>query len=121
LKAYRRYDLTMEYYENGGSASARLLWSSSSVPKSVIPQTQLYSGAMAPMPLQFQSIARQSNAMHFTLTGTPGDVIRLEASTNLSSWQTIATLTNIIGVMSFVDPQADVSNRRFYRLNARPP
>jgi hypothetical protein len=44
---------------------------------------------MAAMPLQFQSVARQSNAMHFTLTGHPGDVIRMEASTNLSNWQTI--------------------------------
>ena len=121
LTAYRRYDLKMDYYENGGGAVAQLLWSSTSTPKTIIPQSQLYSGTNAPLPLQFQSVARQSNAMHFILSGTPGDVIRVEASTNLSSWQTIATLTNIIGVMNFVDPQAGVASQRFYRLNTSPP
>lgn len=121
LTAYRRYDLKMEYYENGGSASARLLWSSSSTAKSVIPQTQLYSAAMVPLPLQFQSVSLQSNAVHFTFTGTPGDVIHVQASTNLSNWQTIGTITNIIGVMTFVDPQADILSKRFYRLNTSQP
>jgi hypothetical protein len=37
-----RYAIQMDYYENGGDASARLLWSSPSQPKQVIPQTQLY-------------------------------------------------------------------------------
>ena len=42
LTAGQRYDIRMEFYENGGGATARLLWSNASIPKSVIPSTRLY-------------------------------------------------------------------------------
>jgi len=42
LTAGQKYDIKMEYYENGGGASAQLLWSSPSRTKEVIPQSQLY-------------------------------------------------------------------------------
>ncbi len=41
LLAGQRYDITMEYYQNTGSAVAKLLWSSASEPLAVIPATQL--------------------------------------------------------------------------------
>ncbi len=37
-----KYDIKMEYYDKKGAAVARLLWSSASTPKAVIPQSQLY-------------------------------------------------------------------------------
>ena len=43
LQAGQKCDVRMEYYENGGDASAQLRWSSASTPKQIIPQTQLYS------------------------------------------------------------------------------
>ncbi len=43
LTAGQRYDIRMEFYENGGAAVARLLWSSASTPKAVIPRARLYS------------------------------------------------------------------------------
>ena len=46
LVAGRRYDIRMEFYENGGAATARLLWSSASTPKAVVPSTRLYSQAI---------------------------------------------------------------------------
>ncbi|HEX8852058.1 MAG TPA: PA14 domain-containing protein, partial [Pyrinomonadaceae bacterium] len=42
LTAGQKYDIRMEYYENGGAATAKLLWSSPRQTKQVIPQTQLY-------------------------------------------------------------------------------
>jgi hypothetical protein len=42
LTAGQRYDIRMEYYENTGSAVARVQWSSPSTAKQGIPQTQLY-------------------------------------------------------------------------------
>jgi glucose/arabinose dehydrogenase len=42
LTAGQRYDIRMEFYENGGGATARLLWSSTGIAKSVIPSTRLY-------------------------------------------------------------------------------
>ena len=47
LTANQQYDVKMEYYENGVGAEAHLSWSSPSVPKAVIPQSQLF-----PPPLQ---------------------------------------------------------------------
>jgi uncharacterized repeat protein (TIGR03806 family) len=42
LKAQQRYNIEMDYYENGGGAAASLSWSSASTPKVLIPQSQLY-------------------------------------------------------------------------------
>ncbi|HEY1187346.1 MAG TPA: PA14 domain-containing protein, partial [Gemmata sp.] len=37
-----KHDIVMEYYEDGGGATAQLLWSSASQPEQAVPQTQLY-------------------------------------------------------------------------------
>jgi hypothetical protein len=42
LQAGQTYTITMEYYDNSGPAVAKLLWSSSSTPKSIVPRSQLY-------------------------------------------------------------------------------
>ena len=42
LTAGQRYDIRMEFYENGGLATARLLWSSPSTPKTAVPTARLY-------------------------------------------------------------------------------
>jgi hypothetical protein len=48
LTAGQRYDIRMEYYENGGLATARLLWSSPSTPKAAVPTARLYPSATPP-------------------------------------------------------------------------
>ncbi len=48
LEAGKKYDIRVEYYENGGAAVAQLAWSSPSQAKQIIPQSQLYSPASAP-------------------------------------------------------------------------
>jgi hypothetical protein len=42
LTAGTKYDVTMEYYEHGGNASAKLQWSYPGQAQSAIPQPQLY-------------------------------------------------------------------------------
>jgi hypothetical protein len=42
LVSGRKYDLVMEYYDNGGGAFARLLWSSPHTAKAVIPADHLF-------------------------------------------------------------------------------
>jgi hypothetical protein len=42
LVAGQKYAVQMDYYENGGGAVARLLWSSSSMAKQVVPQSRLF-------------------------------------------------------------------------------
>jgi glucose/arabinose dehydrogenase len=48
LQAGQKYDIRLEYYENGGGAVSRLAWSSPSQIKQIIPQSQLYSTAPPP-------------------------------------------------------------------------
>jgi hypothetical protein len=50
LQAGVLYDIRIDYYENGGGAAARLLWSSPSVLKEVIPSTQLYPPTSSNLP-----------------------------------------------------------------------
>lgn len=51
LTAGQKYNITLEYYENGGGAAIRLYWSSPSQAKEIIPQSQLYpSGGTSPTP-----------------------------------------------------------------------
>src|SRR5262249_7021949 len=45
LTAGQSYSLKMEYYENGGGAVAKLLWSSASQAKEPIPGNQLFPAA----------------------------------------------------------------------------
>jgi hypothetical protein len=52
----------------------------------------------------------------FTVSGPPGDVYRIEASTNLSHWQVISALTNINGTIQFQDVETTNFWQRFYRL-----
>ncbi len=45
LSAGVKYDIKLEYYENGGGAVIKLYWSSASQTEEIIPQTQLYPAA----------------------------------------------------------------------------
>jgi hypothetical protein len=45
LTGGRWYEIKMEYYENGGGATAKLSWSSPSRPKEIIPPSRLSAGA----------------------------------------------------------------------------
>lgn len=47
LTAGQRYDLRMEFYEHSGGAVARLLWSSPTQAKQIIPASQLYPATAA--------------------------------------------------------------------------
>ena len=50
LTAGQKYDIVLEYYENGGGAVAQLAWSSLSQAKQIIPQTQLYVNPIPTVP-----------------------------------------------------------------------
>jgi hypothetical protein len=51
LQLGQRYTIRLEFYENGGDASAILAWSTPlGIEKQIIPQSQLYSGETPPTP-----------------------------------------------------------------------
>jgi hypothetical protein len=121
LNAGRKYSLTMEYYENGGDASAQLSWSSPSTVKSVIPQMQLYP-TFSPA---FNNKANVyiGNQFQMQLNGLPGKDYVLQASTNLISWTAIATnfspsnpaVALPTGLFNFTDNAATNFPRKSYR------
>ena len=45
LVSGQKYDIRMEYFEDGGNAVAQLAWSSASQVKQIVPQSQLFSGS----------------------------------------------------------------------------
>ena len=47
LTAGQRYAIRMEFYDSGGSATARLLWSGPSISKAVVPKARLYTSTSA--------------------------------------------------------------------------
>ena len=80
LVAGQRYDIVVEYYENTGEATAKLLWSGASTPKSVIPRTQLYSPSPA------ISTGTGLQGVYFnevSLAGTPL-LIRIDSTINFN-------------------------------------
>ena len=57
LTGGQRYAITMEFYEDTGNATARLLWSSASTPKAVVPNARLFPQAasvLASLHVNFQ-------------------------------------------------------------------
>jgi hypothetical protein len=50
LAGGQRHNIQMDFYENGGGALAQLSWSSPSIAKEVIPQSQLYPPSGTPTP-----------------------------------------------------------------------
>lgn len=50
LDAGRRYDIRLEYFENGGAAEVELLWLADGLARQRIPASRLYPGATAPQP-----------------------------------------------------------------------
>ena len=50
LLADQKYDLQIDYYENGGGAVAQLYWTSPSTPFQIVPQSQLYSNPFDTLP-----------------------------------------------------------------------
>jgi hypothetical protein len=71
LTAGQRYDIRMEFFENGGLATARLLWSSTSTPKAAVPSTRLFPPASSAsvIRINFQPAAAPVPASHLADSG----------------------------------------------------
>lgn len=72
--------------------------------------------AEAPLAPEFTAYRMMPGAgFEVTLKGLVGEAYLLSASTNLDSWQPLATLTNLTGTVKFLDPAATNLTQRHYR------
>lgn len=80
------------------------------------------SGAITDAPPELAGAARMDgDAFSFTLRGIPGEIYLIQASTNLASWECIATNTlPANGTLSISDPDAHLFANRFYRAVKKP-
>jgi hypothetical protein len=61
-------------------------------------------------------VARANGGVELRVKSWKGFVYDIEASSDLTSWSRLTTLTNETGVLFFADPPADSDATRFYRL-----
>ena len=97
LTAGTRYDIRIEYYENGGGAVAKLLWSSPSQAKEIVAAGRLFPPAPAPAP----SAAKVDPA---TSWNNPAPLVY---GTPLSGTQLKAT-ANVPGTFAYAPPAGTV-------------
>jgi uncharacterized repeat protein (TIGR03806 family) len=76
LQGQQRYNIRMDYYENGGGAQAMLAWSSPSTTQAIIPQTQLYPVSNPP-----PSVVMTSPTNNATYTGAASVTMNASADT----------------------------------------
>jgi uncharacterized repeat protein (TIGR03806 family) len=87
LLAQQRYNIEMEYYQNGGGAVAQLMWSSPSTgPSVIIPESQLYPASNPPPSV--------------TLT-SPGNGATYTASASVTLTADAAAQFNAVSQVSF--------------------
>ena len=89
LVAGERYDLVMEFYENGGGAMAKLSWSSRSTPKAIVPKERLFPKEIAPPdeldPAKIPADARGLIGKYFRNTQLTGKgVLRLDKTVDFN-------------------------------------
>ena len=70
LTAGAKYDITMEYFENGVDAVASLSWSTNGTSKQIIPQQYLYSTASTPTPPDTEAPTAPTNLASPSKTDT---------------------------------------------------
>jgi hypothetical protein len=67
----------------------------------------------------FTNVARSTNGtVNLSVSGAPGLLYLLEASTNLANWTKVGVRTNAVGTFQFTDTAATNYATRFYRVSA---
>jgi len=71
--------------------------------------------------IEFRSVERLSeSAVRLTLAGNPGARYLLETSSNMTSWSSLITLTNVAGTVEYTDLTATQPSNLFYRATIVP-
>jgi hypothetical protein len=122
LSAGQRYDIRMDFYENGGGAMATLSWSSPSIGKEIIPQSQLYPATGTPTPPAAPSNLTASpsgkRAINLTWTDNSNNEtgFKIERGTDGVNFSQITTVG--ANVTSYKNSGLTSGVRYYYRVRA---
>ena len=83
-----------------------------------VPEPLEVTSAVPPPSIVAGSFRVEDGLVTFTILGSPGQTVIVEASANLIDWQTIATDTLKGTSWIFSDPDSPTFARRFYRVSA---
>jgi len=117
----------VNFIDQIAGAVAKLSWSSPSTAKTIIPQSQLYP-TFAPTFLPGTSTLT-NGSFKLQLVGLVGKSYVLQATTNLTTWVSIQTISPspdpslalpTTNLFVFIDPAAGNFPRRFYRVLQQP-
>ena len=110
LEAGKKYDIQLDYYENGGLASSKLAWSSNRQGKQIVPKAQLFSNSSI------------NSTLPTILLGTPTATVaenagtatmRIDRTGNLNLISTIEYTTNNATAIASDDYTATVGTATF--------
>jgi len=65
------------------------------------------------------SLTQTNGQLSFTLLSPAGSAVEIQTSTDLTTWTTLSTLTNVTGALPFTD-SSGTFNKRFYRVQQLP-
>jgi hypothetical protein len=123
LSAGQRYSVQMDFYENGGGAVAQLSWSSPSIAKEIVPQSQLYPPGGPPTPpaaptnLAATPSGKRKINLTWTQSASPGITQNkvYRATTPGGPYTLRATLAT---TTSYLDSGLTSGTRYYYRVTA---
>lgn len=122
LTAGQKYNITLEFYENGGGAESRLSWSSSSQAKQIVPSTRLYpaAGPVAPAnPSSLSATAVSSSQINLSWTDNSSVETGFEIDRKTGSggtWSQIATTG--ANVTTYQNTGLAALTQYYYRVRA---
>ena len=67
-------------------------------------------------PIRLEALSLTADGLRLRLTAPSGTQSQLQASDDLRSWTTLATLSNSQGTVDYLDPMATALPHRFYRV-----
>jgi predicted alpha-1,6-mannanase (GH76 family) len=116
LNAGQKYDIKLEYFENGGGAKAKLEWSSPLQGREVVPTSQLYSTSSARVDTSELSSLREENGVEvYPNPGKIGGVHSITLALGRPSEDVFLSMTDskgqiiLRGEYKVVDSKASVS------------
>ena len=115
LVAGQKYNIRLDFFEAYSGAAMKLLWSSNSVPKSVVPMTQLYSLA-GPTNLAATTVSYSQIDLSWVNNSPDNPEFMIERRTAGGSF---AVLTKVgAGATSHSDTNLPADTQYFYRIFA---